>query len=39
MKKKVNFWLLVELRRKIEDNEIEKNENENEGGVVEHSNV
>ena len=41
MKKKVSFQLLVELRRKIvrEENEIEKNENESEDGVVEHSKV
>ena len=42
MKKKVSFQLLVELRiLKIvrEENEIEKNENDSEDGVVEHSKV
>ena len=41
MKKKVSFQLLVELRKKIvrEENEIEKNENESEDGVVKHSKV
>ena len=42
MNKKVSFQLLVELRRAAivrEENEIEKNENESEDGVVEHSKV
>ena len=42
MKKKVSFQLLVELRRRYivrEGNEIEKNENESEDGVVGHSKV
>ena len=41
MKKKVSFQLLVELRRRYlrEKNEIEKNSNESEDGVVEHSKV
>ena len=41
MKKKVSFQLFVEFEKKIvrEENEIEKNENESEDGVVEHSKV
>ena len=41
MKKKVSFSAACGIEKKIvrEENEIEKNENESEDGVVEHSNM
>ena len=37
LKKKVSFQLLVKMRRVIAENGLERNENENKDGVVEHS--